>query len=54
MKIKILVSVASIDFSFGVGDVVDVSDEIGNDLVRAKYAEEVKPATAKRKPKRAK
>lgn len=52
MKIKILVSCSGLNFSYAEGDSVDVTAELGKDLVKAGYAEEVK-TTSKRdiKPK---
>jgi len=50
MKIQILVSCAGLDFSFAVGETAEVSTELGKDLIKAGYAEEVKTASAK-KPK---
>lgn len=50
MNIKILVSCVGIRFSFTKGETVDVDAEIGKDLIKAGYAEEIKSATAK-KPK---
>ena len=50
MKIQILVSCAGLDFSFAVGETAEVSAELGKDLIKAGYAEEVKSASAK-KPK---
>ncbi len=50
MKIQILVSCAGLDFSFAVGETAEVSAEIGKDLIKAGYAEEIKTASAK-KPK---
>ena len=50
MKIQILVSCAGIDFAYTKGEVADVTTELGKDLIKARYAEEVKPASAK-KPK---
>ena len=49
MKIKILKGCSGRNFSYGVGDVVDVSEKIGKDLVGGKLAEEVKSSTAKPK-----
>ena len=43
MKIKILVSCSGADFSFIPGQEPDVDDKIGKDLIRAKFAEEIKP-----------
>lgn len=48
MKIQILVSCAGLNFSYIKGEVADVSTELGKDLIKAGYAEEVKPASAKK------
>ena len=48
MNIQILVSCAGIDFSFAAGEITEISAEIGKDLIKAGYAEEVKPASAKK------
>lgn len=48
MKIQILVSCAGVDFAYTKGEVCEVSAEIGKDLVKAGYAEEVKPVSAKK------
>lgn len=45
MKIKILTSCSGLDFSYGEGDIVDAKPDIGKDLIKAGYAEEVKAAT---------
>ena len=50
MKIQILVSCAGLDFSFAVGEIAEVSAELGKDLIKAGYAEELKAAPTK-KPK---
>ena len=50
MKIQILVSCAGLDFSFATGETADVSAELGKDLIKAGYAEEVKTSSSK-KPK---
>ncbi len=42
MKIKILENIVGLDFSYHVGQEVNVGKEIGDDLIKAKYAEEVK------------
>ena len=43
MKVKILVSVAGQEFSYSAGDIVEVSEDQGRDLIKANYAELVKP-----------
>ena len=48
MKIKILTSCSGLEFSFAQGDIVETTDKIGKDLVKAKYAEEVKTVSAKK------
>ena len=50
MKIMILTSCSGLEFSFAEGDIVETTAEIGKDLIKAGYAEEVKTASAK-KPK---
>lgn len=50
MKIQILVSCAGLDFSFTKGETAEVTAELGKDLIKAGYAEEIKAASAK-KPK---
>lgn len=50
MKIQILVSCAGIDFAYTEGEVTEVSTELAKDLIKAGYAQEIKPASAK-KPK---
>ena len=47
MKIKILKSCSGYRFLFKQGDVVDVEDYIGNDLVNCGFAEEVEEAPPK-------
>ena len=50
MKIRILKSCSGINFSFSRDTVTDVDATLGNDLISAGYAEEVKetkPATQK-------
>ena len=49
MKIKILKGCSGRNFSYGVDQVVEVSEEIGKDLVEGKLAEEIKPTPAKTK-----
>ncbi|MGM9938019.1 MAG: hypothetical protein ACI38A_11805 [Candidatus Ornithomonoglobus sp.] len=53
MKIKILTSCSGLDFSYAEGDIVEVKTEIGKDLIKAGYAEEIKGITkrdTKKKP----
>ncbi len=51
MKIKMIVSCATPDACYSKNREYDVTDEIGNDLVRAQYAAEVRQTeTAKVKP----
>ena len=45
MKILIKQSCAGSNFAFTKGDEPDVDDKIGKDLIKAKYAEEIKPKT---------
>lgn len=47
MKIQILVSCAGVDFAYTKGEVCEVSAEIGKDLVKAGYAEEIKKKSSK-------
>lgn len=42
MKIKILVSCSGLTFSYSEGQTVDVDKEIGADLVKVGFAEEIK------------
>lgn len=49
MKVKILVSIAGLDFSFSAGQIVAVSKELGEDLVRAGHAEQVTERAISRK-----
>ena len=49
MKIKILKGCSGLKFSYKKGDVVDVTNEIGKDLVEGNLAEEVKTPAAKTK-----
>lgn len=42
MKIQILTSCAGLDFSFAVGESAEVRAELGRDLIKAGYAEEIK------------
>lgn len=47
MKILILVSCAGVDFAYTKGEVCEVSVEIGKDLVKVGYAEEIKKKSSK-------
>ena len=49
MKIKILKGCSGLKFSYKKGDVVDVTNEIGKDLVEGNLAEEVKTPASKLK-----
>ena len=49
MKIKILKGCSGLKFSYKKGDVVDVTNEIGKDLVEGNLAEEVKTPASKPK-----
>lgn len=49
MKIKILKGCSGRNFSYGVDQVVEVSDAIGKDLVEGKLAEEIKTTPTKTK-----
>lgn len=49
MKIKILKGCSGLKFSYKKGDIVDVTNEIGKDLVEGNLAEEIKTATSKPK-----
>ena len=49
MKVKILVSCSGLNFSYAEGDSVDVTAELGKDLIKAGYAEEVKSSARKAK-----
>ena len=44
MKIMILTSCSGLEFSFVEGDIVETTAEIGKDLIKAGYAEEVRSA----------
>lgn len=48
MRITAKTSFSGVDFSAGIGDVIDVPDEIAHDLIQAGYAEaeQEKPDTA--------
>lgn len=47
MKVKILVSVAGLEFSYGPGDVVDIPKDRAEEFIRIGYAT---PIEIKRKP----
>jgi hypothetical protein len=47
MKIKMLTSCAGEKFAYTKGDEIEVSDKIAKDLIKAKYAVEVKANGAK-------
>ena len=49
MNIKILTSCSGLDFSYAEGETVDVKAEIAKDLIKAGYAEEVKPSARTKK-----
>ena len=49
MKIKILKGCSGLKFSYKKGDVVDVANEVGKDLIEAKIAEEIKTTASKPK-----
>ena len=49
MKIKILKGCSGLKFSYKKGDVVDVTNEIGKDLVEGNLAEEIKTTASKPK-----
>ena len=49
MKVKILVSCSGLNFSYAEGDFIDVTAELGKDLVNAGYAEDIKASTRKAK-----
>lgn len=42
LKIIIKENIVGLDFSYTIGQEVNVKKEIGEDLIKAKYAEEVK------------
>lgn len=48
MKIKILKSCSGYNFSFKQGDVVNVNNYIGKDLIGCGFADEVKATTKKK------
>ena len=49
MKIKILKGCSGLNFSYKKGDVVDVTNEVGKDLVEGNLAEEIKTTASKPK-----
>ena len=49
MKIRILKGCSGLKFSYKKGDVVDVTNTVGKDLVEANLAEEIKTTPAKTK-----
>ena len=49
MKIKILKGCSGLKFSYKKGDVVDVANEVGKDLIEANIAEEIKTTASKPK-----
>lgn len=51
MKVKILKNIVGIDFSYTVGEEVNLKKELAEDLIRAGHAEAIKSA-AKRKSKK--
>lgn len=42
MKIKIKENIVGIDFSYTIGEEVNVKKEIGESLIKAGYADEIK------------
>jgi len=42
LKIKIKENIAGLNFSYSIGEVVEVKKELADDLIKAEYAEEVK------------
>lgn len=48
MKIKIKENIVGLDFSYKKEQEVNVKKEIGEDLIKAGYAEEVKTSTRKK------
>jgi hypothetical protein len=52
MKIKLLVSVAGLDFSYAAGEIVDAPQHIAEDMLRAQYAVPVEGESEDEKPKR--
>lgn len=51
MKVKILVSVAGIGFSYSPGEVVDLPRDRAEEFLRIGFAEKIKPEPAKKKVK---
>ena len=50
MKVKVLVSVAGVDFSYSPNEVVDMPQKRAEEFIRIGHAEEIKPKpTTKRK-----
>ena len=49
MKIKILKGCSGLTFSFSQGEIVEVSAQLGKDLVGGGLAEEIKTASARTK-----
>ena len=49
MKIKILKGCSGLKFSYKKGDVVDVTNDVGKDLVEGNIAEEIKATASKSK-----
>ena len=52
MKIKLLVSVAGLDFSYAAGEIVDAPQHIAEDMLRAQYAIAAEDESEDDKPKR--
>jgi hypothetical protein len=52
MKIKLLVSVAGLDFSYAAGEIVDAPQHIAEDMLRAQYAVSAEEESEDDKPKR--
>jgi len=52
MKIKLLVSVAGLDFSYAAGEIVDAPQHIAEDMLRAHYAVSAESTSEDDKPKR--
>lgn len=49
MKVKILIGCSGLEFSFCQGDTVEVSAELGRDLIDGGLAEEIKTSSSKAK-----
>lgn len=49
MKVKILTGCSGLEFSFCQGDTVEVSAELGRDLIGGGLAEEIKTSSSKSK-----